>query len=124
MDNFYYMLKKIRDKPGLVLGKKSLDALSHFWNGYAWGSAVEAWEISTNRSFFDNYEEATQFSRNINMSIDWWGFTKYVHTYYNEPLGAKSATMLIVENSRSDEDAFDKFFEIFDTFMNEGKSSL
>jgi len=71
MDNFYYMLKKIRDKPGLVLEKKSLDALSHFWNGYAWGSAVEAWEISTNRSFFDNYEEATRFSRNIKSVCSW-----------------------------------------------------
>jgi len=118
------MLEKIREIPGLYLGKKSLEALSHFKNGYAWGSDVEAWEMSTNRSFFDDYEEAMQFSRNRDMSIDWWGFTKYVHMLYDEPLGAKGAIMLISENSKSDEDAFDKFFELFDAFMNEGKADL
>jgi len=43
---------------------------------------------------------------------------------YDGPLGAKGAIMLISENSKSDEDAFDKFFELVDAFMNEGKADL
>jgi len=119
MDNTYYMLNKIREKPSLYLGKKSLEALSHFKGGYAWGRAVEAWERSTNRDFFENYEEAMRLAGNECESIDWWEFTKYVHIYYNETIGAKGATMLILENSKSDEDAFNKFFELFDMFIKE-----
>ncbi|MDR2599664.1 MAG: hypothetical protein LBC73_05255 [Oscillospiraceae bacterium] len=118
MDNIYSMLEKIRETPGLYLGKKSLEALSHFWDGYAWGCMVEAWERLTNLNFFDNYEKAVRFMSNSHCSTDWFEFNKYVHAHYNEILGAMNANTLIMENSKSDEDAFDTFFELLDEFIS------
>jgi len=124
MDNIYNMLEKIRETPGLYLKKKSLYALSHFWNGFAWGRDVEAWEMSTNLNFFENYEEAISFTinrhnKNKHSQIDLIGFNEYVHEYYNQPISTKDATTLIIEHSESDEVAFDKFFDLLDEFINE-----
>jgi len=124
MNKIYNMLEKIREMPGLYLGKKSLEALFYFWNGYSWGSDVEAWERMTNLNFFDNYEEAVRCMSIRHSSTDWSEFNKYVHTHYNQNVGAMGATMLILENSNSDEDAFDTFFELLDDFMSKnGKNN-
>jgi len=118
MDNIYCMLKKIRGMPGLFLGKKSLESLVHFWNGYTFGSMIEVWEQSNNRNFFENYEEAMCAIKCEDSKLDAFEFNKYVHNCYNQDFGTKSVATVIIENSKSDEDAFDTFFELLDEFMS------
>ena len=118
MDSFCLLLQKIRERPGLFLGEKSLKTLGHFWAGYGFKEAMEIWEKSTGQNFFEHYDEAIRSDlrpeQNGRHFMD--GFDQYVHSHYNCIVGAQSGTGLISEKSESEEEAFDKFFELLDEF--------
>ena len=119
MDSFYFMLQKIRERPGLFMGKKSLEALTHFWSGYDYRGWVENWEKTTGRGFFENYEEAQRSSTGCEPREQhfMYGFEAFVHEYYDCMITTNNAMGLILEKSNSDEEAFDKFFELLDEFL-------
>ena len=119
MDPFYFLLQKIREKPGLFLGKKSLEALTHFWDGYGYRNFIESWENTTGRDFFENYEEARQSNVGCEPREQHflYGFDAFVHEYYNCEMSTLNGTGLISKNSNSEEEAFDKFFELLDEFL-------
>ena len=50
------------------------------------------------------------------------GFNDFVYSYYNCRNQAMSGEWMILENSNSDEEAFDKYFELRDAFLNQEKS--
>ena len=103
MDLLFNLLKKIHKRPGLYLGKKSLTYLTHFEHGFYWGT--EACE-----------EEHPDIAI-ITEPDFWFKFDEFVYMYYNETMGTMSATTLIIEHSDSEEDAFDKYFELLNTFL-------
>jgi len=119
MNSFYYMLQLIRKRPGLYLGVPSLNALVHFWHGYDCGICVEKWEKETGRNYFDNYDEAIKsgVSSGYNFTS---GFLEYVADYYNiSSIGGMGWQTIILKNTESDEEAFYKFFELLDIFLEQ-----
>ena len=121
----YLMLQKIQKTPGLFLGKKSLDALGHFLDGYEFRIWVENWEKATGLDFFENYEEASRSSVGSKPREQrfMYGFDRFVHLHYNCGMTVKSGIGLILEMSDSDEEAFDTFFELLDEFLKQKEAS-
>lgn len=119
MNSFYFMLQKIRERPGVFLGRKSLEALIHFLNGYAIGGETFG------QPEFGGYFQ--YFGKHIDFEVPFMpsgnyvvpGFNEFVHTYFNCEMTTQGGTWLIVENINSDEEAFDKFFELLDEFMGQ-----
>jgi len=104
------LLKKIYDKPGLYLSVKSLPLLTHFICGYGLG------ELSCK----DRYP-------NITISDDtrfWRDFNRFVHLYYKCEMGAMREGTLIAKYCDSDEEAFDKYFELLDMFLKQRGESF
>ena len=128
MDSFCFMLQKIRDEPGLYLGRKSLEALKHFWSGYdsrrLLESVSKAWEESAEPDFSKYYDEAVRTSTHFpicNFRIE---FNEFVLLYYNDDRSSLSGICLIAEHSDSDQAGFDKFFELFDAFLKWEKKGV
>ena len=122
MDSFYFLLQKIREMPGLYLGKKSLEALIHFWNGYAIRGNKETWEKETGLNYFEDFEKQPvhltlkmKFEPGGNYVMD--GFNEFVYKHYSCIMPAMSGAWMILEKSNSDEEALDKFFELLDMFL-------
>ena len=106
MDSLEILLQKIREVPGLWLDRKSLTLLNHFLNGYAYGVHSRV-TIETDLA-------------QCNFTSD---FNKFVHSYYNHEMGAMSAEWLISKMCNSEEEAFDKYFELRDTFLKQKSDS-
>jgi len=134
-DSFYVWLRRIREHPGAFLGEKSLTALVHFWNGYAFCRMVETKEESTNHSAVESYDERrkpsakplTKFSTkpyNPYKHHFMNEFDVFVYAYYNCEMTVHGWANLISRNSNSDEEAFDKFFELLDEFLAQKGDSL
>jgi len=120
MDTFYYFLQRIRERPGLWLGEKSLKALVHFWHGYSCREHVEAWEKMTSRDFFQNFAEAANSgSLGLPSFYSKHEFNGFVHRYYCVEITTMSGEYLISEKSNSEEEAFDKYFELLDAFCEQ-----
>jgi len=124
MDSYEILLTKIREKPGLYLGEKSLKALSLFLHGYSFRENVEAWEEWTNLSFFENFDVATRSSvpKKPDHFYSTLEFTSFVCSHYNREVAAFSGEQLISEMCNSEEEAFDKYFELRDTFKKQKES--
>ena len=119
MDSFYFALQKIRERPGLFLGAKSLERLVHFWHGYDFRHSIEVWEATTGHNFFEHYDEAINSDLRPEPHEQYFmsGFDEFVHEYYNCMITTWRGTSIISQNSNSDEEAFDKFFELLDEFL-------
>jgi len=117
------LMQKIRERPGLYLRKKSLDLLEHFMFGYKLRDDVASWvkETGKDASEYFNAIITSMPLDQIDISTLFLNFQIFVHSYYGRELGALSEYTLISRNSYSDEEAFDKYFELFDMFLNEQK---
>jgi len=105
MNPFINLLKKIYEMPGLYIWKKSLPFLVHFIGGYSWGEDV----INGHSKDASNAVGSRVLE----------GFDEFVYTYYDCKITALNGEALILKNSTSDEDAFDKYFELLDMFLKE-----
>ena len=47
------------------------------------------------------------------------GFNEFVHSYYNRGITVLRGSSLISQYSDSEEEAFDKFFELLDEFLEQ-----
>lgn len=98
MDFIWNMYQKIKEKPGLYIGKPSLTLLNAFMNGYMIGQ----YEINGDDEILDDH-----------------GLLEYVERYYSVSRTAKGVCCLVCENSESEEEAFYKFFELLKEFLSE-----
>ena len=97
------MEKKIRETPGLYIGRPSLELLLTFLDGYA----TRDYEIFGERQ---DYYEKGAFSPKR--------FERFVYDYYGVEESPKGAAMIITEHcAGDDEKAFYKYFEFYDMFM-------
>jgi len=119
-----FLLQKIRKKPALYLGTKSLEFLSHFLGGYEFRNAVEEWTKSTGHDFierFDDFIVSINQPSNYHSCLD--GFYEFVHSYFDVMITTKSLYMVIIENSNSQEEAFDTFYKLLDEFLAKKSST-
>ena len=102
MDVETIMQQRIREKPGLYIGKPSLSLLNAFMLGYMLrhnevSGTIES--IKTEKSFYE-----------------------YVKNYYAVSETTKGLCSIICENCLNDEEAFYKFFELWDEFNKVSKN--
>ena len=95
MDILYEKLKKIKIKPEMYLGKKSLTLLKVYIDGYI------------DRQFEINNTYATS---------KFWHFSEYVQKYYKIKFN-RNWEKIINFFTTNDEEAFDKFFELLDEYL-------
>ena len=118
MDPVFILLQEVRKRPGIYLGGKSLTALEYFLYGFGFGSDVERWMKGLGHNIAER--DCPVCQNTIQPYYDCLGgFTSFVCTYYNLVLGAKNGETIIRENTNSEEEAFDKFYEILDLYFSE-----
>jgi len=117
MNTFHILLQGIRKRPGLYLGNKSLSRLAHFRHGYELRERIEYWEKQTGLSFSEHFYEAVNFTMPASESfLMRLLFDEFVHAHYGQTMGAMCAETLIVTMSNSEDEAFDKYCELYDEF--------
>ena len=124
MDSVYCMLQQIRKRPGLYLGEKSLSALGHFMAGYVFRNITELWMEKTGLEFSENYDFFTSTLHYAEYHDCLDGFCKFVHAHYNVEMGVKNSEIIILEKSSSQEEAFDKHYELLDIFFAEQRKKV
>lgn len=93
-DKLYVLLQDIRERPELYLGKKSVERLCHFINGYR---EHETYTVDTVKN-------------------DWmYDLKRYIEGYYNLNTDHNWSSLMQFF-SNTEEEAFDKFYEFFDEF--------
>ena len=119
--SLHLLLQKIREKPGLYLGKPSLEALYYFWFGYGFREDIEEWEKWSGRDYFENWDRVMS-GKDIQPS--WrtgdnfsYKFDIFVHAHYNRPYTTRNWKSLISDECNTDEEAFNKFFELLDEYL-------
>jgi len=129
MNDFSVLSKKIRDNPLLFLRKKSLTALLHFLRGFGFRLDVEEWIDATGLNFVEHVDKAVGeiYSKQskpatIDEAVEFFEYNEFVYDYYNPSVkglgygAATDAVTIILENSSSEEEAFDKYFELEEAF--------
>jgi len=135
-DSFYFWLRRIREFPELFLGEKSLTALVQFWHGYVFCKMMETHEKSTGHSATERYDEifnsptkplvkSATTSHNPYERHFMNGFEAFAYSCYpNCERTTQGWAKLISKNSDSEEEAFDKFFEVLDEFLKQKGETL
>jgi len=119
MDAIYCMLQQIRKRYGAYLGKKSLSALGHFLQGYSFRIIAELWMKKTKLDLATNYDVFLHSNHTEAPCKCLDGFNAFVHDYYNIEMTVLNDESLILQNTQSEEEAFDKFYELLDMFFAE-----
>jgi hypothetical protein len=100
MYGLYSTLEKIREKPALYLGRRSLQALYFFLKGYDFSREELGIESTEEELFFyENFQEWLQSRFQVQTVSSW---AKIIQLY-----------------SIDDRDAFDNFFSLLDQFLSE-----
>ncbi|MEM9276615.1 MAG: hypothetical protein AAGA80_27285 [Cyanobacteria bacterium P01_F01_bin.143] len=103
MISFYELIDKIKQRPALYLGKCSLSQLQSFLDGYTF--ALRQADISISR-------EEEEFEQ----------FQEWIEAKLNQP-STQSWSRIILFYSEDERDALERFFELFNEFINEKQSS-
>lgn len=98
MNPSFNLLFAIKKNPVVFLGKKSLERLKAFWDGY------------TLHMIYKNDESNKYFAVN---------FQKFVENKHSYSGSYYSWSSIIIQNSSNDEDAFDNFYKLLDEFLVE-----
>ena len=129
-DSYEILLLKIRANPEKYLPAgfgeppskaKSLKNLMLFLNGYKLRCTVEIWEREIALEYFEHYNSETY--KNLPDShanrggIEWVEFMQFVHKYYGTTTSYDGVS-LISSMSDSEEEAFDKYFELRDKYLS------
>lgn len=97
LDKLYHLVQKIKKKPEVFLGKKSLHLLRAYLDGYIDYHNEKNNEF--NRFFLPKFQDYVEQRYNISKSHSW--------------------VSLITFYSNSEEEAFDNFYLILDEFFSE-----
>ena len=92
MDYLYTILEKIKNHPELYIGKKSIQKLADFINGYI----CAIFEITGKKVFFGNFKLYIEYKSGISHPGQHWSD--------------------ILSNNKSQEDAFDLFYIYLEEF--------
>ena len=113
MNSYFILLQRIRKKPVVYLGEKTMRSLQLYRMAYQFRESIEHWEKETGLSFFENFNNANlpMLGRLLTDEFD-----RFVHAHYGEPRGAMNAETLISRKTSSEDEAFDKYFELYDEF--------
>ncbi|MDP4176787.1 MAG: hypothetical protein Q8900_00415 [Bacillota bacterium] len=95
MNELINLLYKIKERPGMYIGCKSLTSLADFVNGYL----LAKHEDGINIEFFDGFNKWIAEKYSIKSTHDW---SRIISFYYLSP-----------------ESAFDKFYEHLEEFLEE-----
>ena len=121
-NTFFYLLSTINKKPVVWLGKKSLDALMLFWEGYAFrvllektGELDKPLVLARPKSRDKSKVPKEYLDPNYEHFMD--GFEAFVYSHYKHGYSTLGWKNLISKNCNSDEEAFDKFFELLEEFF-------
>jgi len=107
-DPLYCILSKVRERPNLYLYEKSLRYLSNFIRGYT----CRALELNP------NYHDCLS-GKGPTYGV---AFEAFVYDYFKTDINStKNWIRIISENSISQAEAFDKFYELMDEFLGEEK---
>ena len=98
MEKHDEILLKIKERPSLYLGKKSLTLLHVFLGGY-------------DTCYYDYFEKTAK------TSFD--GFEEFIRAKYNASKSYFNWAGNILNNTKTEEEAFDKFFELYDEFLSQ-----
>ena len=103
MISFYKLINKIKQRPALYLGKCSLSQLQSFLDGYTFALRQANIPVSQEEQEFEKFQE--------------WIEVKFSQS------STQSWSRIILFDSEDERDALEKFFELFDEFINEIKLS-
>jgi hypothetical protein len=99
MADIYDLLKNIKKRPNAYLFKKDIIHLRTLLAGYDLAKAEQNISLTKQDLEFDEFQQWIQDKYNV--------------------LASKSWATIILENSTNEEDAFNKFFELFNEFRNQ-----
>jgi|GEM_PF-618671 len=97
MSNFYDILQKIKQRPALYLGKRSLSYLQVFLDGYTFARRELAIDVTKQEREFEEFQE-------------------WIEQRFNQA-DTQSWSRIILFYSEDEGDALDRFFELFDKFL-------
>jgi len=92
------LLKEIKKRPGMFLGKKSLLSLHSFLAGYMMARLDMGLSTTKQEQKFNDFAEWIPIKFNDNSTRSWAG--------------------IILLNSEDESQAFDRFFELLEEFKN------
>jgi len=103
MIGFYELIAKIKKRPALYLGNKSISHLQVFLDGYTFARRELKVPISNEEADFEDFQE-------------------WIEGKFNLP-DTQSWAKIILFYSADERDALERFFELFDEFVKRNSSS-
>lgn len=97
MLSFYELLEKIKQRPALYLGKRSISHLQVFLDGYTFARRQLAVPLSEQEQEFEEFQ-------------DW------IEKRFNQQ-STQSWTRIILFYSEDESDALEQFFRLFEEFL-------
>jgi hypothetical protein len=95
----YELIQKIKTRPALYLGKKSLSHLQVFLDGYTFAKRQLGQPLSVQEQEFDNFQT-------------------WIEQRFNQP-DTQSWAKIIIFHSEDEAQALELFFELFEEFSNQ-----
>lgn len=103
MEGIYEVLQKIKNRPGMYIGKSSITILRHFLVGYQFARRELGLELTQeDTDFYDNFQPWIQRHFNVRTSNSW--------------------ANIILLFARDEKEAFNCFFRLLDEFKQRDKS--
>ena len=100
----YDLLQRIKERPGMYLGKRSIIRLSMLLTGYGMARAELGLPVTEQEKEFDGFQDWIQERFKIRSSHGW--------------------DSIILFYSIDERDALDKFFDLFEKFRNGESASI
>ncbi|TAE49951.1 MAG: hypothetical protein EAZ88_21595 [Oscillatoriales cyanobacterium] len=100
--NFYQLLDKIKSRPALYLGKRSIFSLQAFLDGYTFACRQLAIPVTEQEQEFAEFQ-------------DW------IEKQFNQP-STQSWARIILFYSKDESQALDTFFQLFENFLQRESS--
>ena len=102
MIGFYELLQKIKQRPSLYLGKRSLSHLQIFLDGYTFARRELGVPLTEEEEEFESFQE-------------------WVEERFNQR-DTQSWVKIILFYSEDENDALDRFFDVFEYFLTRNQS--
>lgn len=102
MIGFYELLQKIKQRPSLYLGQRSLNHLQVFLDGYTFARRQLGVPLTEEEEEFESFQE-------------------WVEERFNQR-DTQSWVKIILFYSEDESDALDRFFGLFEDFLTSNKS--
>jgi hypothetical protein len=101
MISFYELIEKIKQRPALYLGKAALSQLQTFLDGYTFALRQVNIPVSQEEQEFEQFQE-------------------WIEAKFNQ-VATQHWSRIILFYSEDERDALERFFQLFNDFINEKK---